>query len=84
MCFADDTTYFLHDLDSLSELKKTLTEFSKVTSLCVNYQKSEIAWIGSAKKWKLPELGIKTLDLNTEALCILGIHFTYNKILVNN
>ena len=48
--FADDTTYFLHDLDSLSELKKTLAEFSKITSLCVNYQKS-------AKKWKLPELG---------------------------
>ena len=79
--FADDTTCFLHDLDSLSELKKTLTEISKMTSLCVNYQKSEIAWIGSAKKWKLPELGINTLDLNTEALRILGIHFTYNKTL---
>ena len=81
--FADDTTYFLHDLDldSLSESKKTLTEFSKITSLCVNYQKSEIAWIESAKKWKLSELGIKTLDLNTAALRILGIHFTCNKTL---
>ena len=79
--YADDTTYFLRDLDSLSELKKTLAEFSKLTSLCVNYQKSEIAWIGSVKNSKLSELDIKTLDLSKDAIRILGIYFTYNKIL---
>ena len=57
--YADDTTYFLRDLDSLSELKKTLAEFSKLTSLCVNYQKSEIAWIGSVPNSKLSDLDIK-------------------------
>ena len=48
--FADDTTYFLRDLESLQELKKTISNFSRFTSLCVNFEKSEIAWIGAKKE----------------------------------
>ena len=68
--YADDTTYFLHDLDTLSKLKKTRL---------VNCHKSEITWI--QKNSKLPELDIETLDLSKDTIRILGVHFTYNKTL---
>ena len=76
--FADDTTYFLHDLESLAQLKKTIATFSNFTSLQVNYEKSEIAGIGASKDTELLDIGIKTLNLTREAIRIL-VYFTYNK-----
>ena len=54
--FADDTTYFLRDLESLAELKKTIATFSNFTSLQVNYEKSEIAGIGASKDTELLDI----------------------------
>ena len=76
--FADDPTYFLHDLESLAQLKKTIATFSNFTSLQVNYEKSEIAGIGASKDTELLDIGIKTLNLTREAIRIL-VYFTYNK-----
>ena len=81
--FADDTTYFLRDLDSLKELKLTIHEFSKISSLCVNYEKSEIAGIGCNKNLELPEVGIREVNLKCDCIRILGIYFSYNKALQN-
>ena len=81
--FADDTTYFLRDLDSLKELKLTIQEFSKISSLCVNYEKSEIAGIGCNKNLELPEVGIREANLKHDCIRILGIYFSYNKALQN-
>ena len=47
--FADDSTFFLKDIESFYNLNDTLLEFSTYTSLKVKPQKSEIAWIGSSK-----------------------------------
>ena len=80
--FADDTTYFLRDLESLTALMETLSEFSKISSLSVNYDKSEIAWIGSEKESDKPVLGMKNINLTTDTIRILGIYFTYNQKLL--
>ena len=48
--FADDTTFFLQDIDSLQTLINTLNTFGKYSSLQVNYDKSEAAWIGSSRE----------------------------------
>ena len=74
--FADDTTYFLRDLDSLKELKLTIHEFSKISSLSVNYEKSEIAGIGCNKNLELPEVGIREVNLKKDCIRILGIYFS--------
>ena len=41
--YADDTTYFLKDITSFQHIMKVLNQFSKFTSLKVNYDKSEAA-----------------------------------------
>ena len=80
MClFADDSTFFLSDIKSLRELKITILSFSKYSSLEVNYEKSEAAWIGLEKeKTETPE-GIKWVNLCRKSIKILGIHFSYDK-----
>ena len=80
--FADDTTYFLRDLESLTALMETLSEFSKISSLSVNYDKFEIAWIGSEKESDKPVLGMKNINLTTDTIRILGIYFKYNQKLL--
>lgn len=47
--FADDTTFFLGDVQSLFVLEESLSTFTNYTSMKINYDKSEAAWIGS---WK--------------------------------
>ena len=79
--FADDTTYFLRDLESLQELKKTISNFSRFTSLCVNFEKSEIAWIGAKKGTNMPDMGIKNVNLTKQTIRILGIYNSYDKLL---
>ena len=61
---------------------ETLSEFSKISSLSVNYDKSEIAWIGSEKESDKPVLGMKNINLTTDTIRILGIYFTYNQKLL--
>ena len=47
--FADDSTSFLKDANAFKELVKSIEIFSKFSSLTVNYQKSEAAWLGIEK-----------------------------------
>ena len=61
--FADDATFFIHDLVSLNELKNTISTFSNYSSLEVNYEKSEIAFIGSKKGNINCQEGYKWIDL---------------------
>ena len=77
--FADDSTFFLKDIESFYNLNDTLLEFS--ISLKVNPQKSEIAWIGSSKLKQDNILNYKSVNLTQGSKKILGIHFSYNKAL---
>ena len=82
--FADDSTYFLKDANAFKELVKTIEIFSKFSSLKVNYnyQKSEAAWLGIEKNSKETPHKCQWVNLMKETVKILGIHFTYNKDLL--
>ena len=58
---------------------KYLKEFYTYSDLRPNYEKCEIAGIGT-KKGALGALcGMATVDLTLHCVKILGIHFSYNK-----
>ena len=48
--FADDATFFLNDISSFEVLLSVIKEFSKFSTMKLNYTKSEAAWIGSQKQ----------------------------------
>ena len=77
--FADDLKYILHDLESLTALMETLSGFSKISFLSVNYDKCEITWIESEKESDKPVLGMKNVKLTTVLIRILSIYFMYSQ-----
>ncbi len=77
--YADDTTFFVDNLVSAEEIFNTFSTFSKFSGLKINKKKCEIAGIG-AKRGVLAALsGVKNINLNEQAIKILGVHFLYNK-----
>ena len=76
--FADDSTFMLRDIGSFIELNRVLDIFSSYTSLNINRQKSEVAWIGSAKSLCNDFLDFKYVDLNVSSIKIRGIYFSYD------
>ena len=86
MCiYADDITLFLNSLDSLQHVLNTFDLFSKYSSLNLNVNKSEISWIGKWKNKADNPNNLNLIDLNKETIKILhvGIHYSYNKKLMN-
>ena len=81
--YADDTTYFLQDISSLQELKDTISQFSSKSGLFVNYEKSEIAWMNRSeyRRSSTETDKLNWIDLNNDAIKILGIHFSHKKSL---
>ena len=77
--YADDTTFFLKDLDSVKNVLEMLNQFYMVSGLRPNFSKCEIAGIGSLKDAKVALCGLKSLDLTKESIKILGVHISYNK-----
>ena len=77
--YADDSTFFLKDKNSIKELLKTVNYFSSFTNLKPNMSKCEVAGIGALKGLKVAICGIKRIDLTKEAIKILGVFFSYDK-----
>ena len=61
--YADDTTFFLKDLDSVKNVLEMLNQFYMVLGLRPNFSKCEIAGTGSLKDAKVALCGLKNLDL---------------------
>ena len=76
--FADDCTFFLSNIRSFDFLLKDIQAFSKFSLLNVNSLKSEIAWIGSERHNQSKVGPFQWVNLNENAIKILGINFTYN------
>ena len=76
--FADDSTFFLQDEDSLKTLQLIISDFAQFSSLELNIQKSEVAWIGSARDSGAITSEYKYIDLRNECIKILGINYTYS------
>ena len=78
--YADDTTFFIKDTYSIFEIFKTFDKFSDYSGLRANKSKCEITGKGVKNGAKVAFLGIKCINLNTESIRILGVHFSYSKL----
>lgn len=79
--YADDTTLFLKDMKSVTEVMKVFEKFSNYSGLKPNTKKCEIAGIGVLKGVHLELCGMECLDLTKSSIKVLGVHFSYNKII---
>ena len=73
--FADDTTLFNADIESLERALKIVGDFGRIACLFLNVKKTKALWLG---KWKNNRN--KPLDLKWfhSPVKILGIYFSYN------
>ena len=73
--FADDTTLFNADIESLERALKIIGDFGRIAGLSLNVKKTKALWLG---KWKNNRN--KPLDLKWfhSPVKILGIYFSYN------
>ena len=82
--FADDITYFLANLNSLEELLRLLTMFKQFLSLKVNFEKSDLCGIGAMKGVEGAFCGVNCLNLLSDSIKILVVHFSYSQSLHND
>ena len=71
----DDTTFFLRNEKSATEVIKTFDKFSLFSGLKINNAKCEIAGIGVKKGVKMALCGMDCIDLTEDVTKILGIYF---------
>jgi len=77
--FADDTTFFCADHNSVKLITEVFKEFPRYSGLAANTDKCEICGIIGVKRGEYIALcGMKCVDLTTDSIRILGVHFSYN------
>ena len=79
--FAEDSIFFLNELLSVKNLIDTFKVFSLFLGLKANSSKCEIAGLGSLKGVLEAVCGLKSINLTTDTIKILGVHFSYNSTL---
>ena len=79
--FTDDSTFFLNDSPSVKNLIDTFKVFSLFSGLNANFSKCEIAGLGSLKGVLEAVCSLKSINLTTDTIKILGVHFSYNSTL---
>ena len=77
--YADDSTFFLHNLESILELINCFNIFSSYSGLQPNFSNCEFSGMGSLKGVKKAVCGLTCIDLLNDSMKILGINFSYNK-----
>ena len=80
---ADDTTFFVKDLNSVKVILSSLDQFYTFSGLRPNLSKCEIAGIGVLKDANVALCGLKSVNLTKESFKILGVHLSYNEKLQN-
>ena len=73
--YADDTTVFLRDTESISHLLKLLDQFKTVSGLEVNASKTEAMWLG---QWKNRRDTPFNISWPVDPICALGVFFSYD------
>ena len=73
---ADDTTFFLKDITCIKHMVHTFLLFF---GLKLNLTKSETAGIRVLKEVHVAVCSMRCLDLNNNAIKVLGIPFRYNE-----
>ena len=79
--FADDTTVFVNDHQSVINLLKLLSEFKHTSGLEVNTSKTEAMWLGA---WRNKTDTPYNFKWPQEPIQALGIFFSYNSDATNN
>ena len=74
--YADDTTLFLRDSESVSEVMEILADFRNVSGLEINVQKCNIMWMGPYRHRRDSLCGIKALS----KIKILGVWFSASEV----
>ena len=75
--YADDTDFILDgSRTSFEETITTLNTFAKLSGLKINYDKSEVIWIGSFKNSSIQYLPNLMLKWNPSSFKVLGIIFS--------
>ena len=77
--YADDTTFFLKNTESVTNLLEIFKHFSQFSGLKPNKSKCEIAAIGVLKHVKVALCGMRCVNLYEDTIKILGIHYSYDK-----
>ena len=77
--YADDTTFFLKDKESVKKVMNVFDTFSIYSGLKPNKSKCKIAGIGILKGLAMELCGMECIDLTKKSVKLLGIHFSYNK-----
>ena len=73
--YADDTTVFVKDEESVEQLLRLLDEFKSISGLEINTSKTEAMWLGCwIDKIRTPF----NFKWPKEPICALGIYFSYN------
>jgi len=73
--FADDTTLFNADRESLEMALKIVGDFERIAGLSLNVKKTKALWLGKWKSNRNKPLDLKWLHSPVK---ILGIYFLYN------
>ena len=76
--FVDDSTFFFNDLLSVKNLIATFKVLSLFSGLKANFSKCEIAGLNSLKGVLEAVCRLKSINLTTDTIKILGDHFSYN------
>ena len=74
--YADDTTVFVRDVQSIHNLFYLLSQFESCSGLKINQSKSEILWLGC---WRHRKDRVLDLKLSDEPIYALGVYFSYNE-----
>ena len=72
--YADDTTVFVRDLDSISHLLNILKKFASISGLQINTSKTEALWLGL---WKDRPDTPFNFNYPQDPICALGVFFSY-------
>ena len=73
--YADDTTVFLRDEESVEKVLRLLDEFKSISGLEINTSKTEAMWLG---RWRDKTHTPFNFKWPKEPICALGIYFSYN------
>ena len=76
--YADDTTFFVADLDSVTAIFLTFDNFSTFSGMKINMAKCELAGIGVKRSVLTALSGVKNISLLNDCARILGVNFTYD------
>ena len=64
---------------SIELLMESYKTFSKFSGLKPNASKCEVSGIGVKRGEYVALCGMKNIDLNTDSIKVLGIHYSYNE-----